>query len=105
MALVLIPVHLYSEDAICGGVLLGNRAEVTAPRCRTEIGDIAPRVATRELAHSCNGAVGELNFWLAALIANSLKVLCLNIEVFNRRARQVGATQNGAQQRGAGALD
>jgi hypothetical protein len=29
----------------------------------------------------------------------------LNIEVFNRCAREIGASQNGAQQRGAGALN
>jgi len=42
---------------------------------------------------------------LAALAANSLKVLRLNIEVFNRSARKIGASQNGAQQRRAGALN
>ena len=97
--------HLHTEDPIGGGVLLGDRAEITAPRGRTEIRDVAPGVATSEFAHSCNWLVSELYFWLAALAANSLKVFRLNIEVFNRSARKIGATQNGAQQRRASALN
>jgi hypothetical protein len=49
--------------------------------------------------------VSELDFWLAALITNSLEVLRLNIEVFNWSASQMGATQNGAQQSRARALN
>ena len=104
MTLVLIPMHFHTEDAICGGVLLGNRAEVTAPRRGTEIRDVAPWVAASEFAHSCDWSVSELNFWLATLATNSFKVLRLNIEVFNRCASQMSAAQNGAQQRRAGAL-
>jgi hypothetical protein len=36
---------------------------------------------------------------LAALVPNSLEVLRLNIEVFNWCTSQMGATQNGAEQR------
>ena len=99
MALVLIPVHLHTEDTICSGVLRSNRTEVFTPRCRTEIRDIAPRVAAGELAHSCDGLARQLDLWLTTLIANASEVLGLNIEVFNRSACKVGATQDGAEQR------